>query len=84
MANQDRVKLRVYTDSNGSFQLITSTENAELFRNTWREIITKPVGSIDKTVSITGTVDHCDSNTVDLEILAETINAVELVEVKGL
>jgi len=38
MANQDRVKLRVYTDS----------------------------------------------NTVDLEFLAETINAVELVEVKGL
>ena len=78
MANQDRVKLRVYIEGGYVHTIMTSRELAEEFRENWSRIndMTK--------IGIKGSVDHCDSNEVEFTFDCDVIHVVEILEVKGL
>ena len=73
----DKVKLSVYTATNGVWRLITSRAVALQAIQDWEEV---EMGVVAPRMTVSGRLNEADQNKVQLKFLKSIITAIEIIE----
>lgn len=73
-SNNDRVKLSVWTASNGAWRFLTSRADARQAIDDWKNVA-------NSFLEVKGRVNDADQNAIDVIFATQIITAIDIVEI---